>query len=88
MGNAKAPVLPGDAYAIDSKTDDGLPLSGSVVALGATIAFTSDEWWVASRPASQGAAGSASCVNNAVSPAGYNTSYKNGVCAVQVKAAF
>ena len=82
------PVLtPLDAFAIDSKIDDGFPLSGQTNATSSASPWTSYDWWQPRDP-TQGAAGSATCVNNATSPATYNTTYSSASCNVRIKASF
>ena len=63
-----ATLTPTDAYAMDSKMDDGLPKSGNVRA--------ADNYQTDARGPSrvngEGAAGSAKCVNTDATPAQYN----------------
>ncbi len=68
-----AALPPADAYFIDQKSDDGLPLSGAVQAVGD---FASD-WFGPTLSADgvgnfAGGEGSANCVNNSVTPNQYN----------------
>lgn len=76
-----------DVFAMDSKMDDGLPLSGSYMAVGKGAQWGSDDWWLP-HAASQGGAGSANCVNTSVSPNAYNTAYAGKICSLRVKGGF
>lgn len=77
-------LSPFEAYYIDQKRDDGLPLTGNVLAGGP---FTDMFDPVPTNPPSTGAAGSANCVSNSVSPSGYNlTNSETNMCAIRVSA--
>jgi prepilin-type N-terminal cleavage/methylation domain-containing protein len=84
--NTYDPVMkPIEAYAIDHKMDDGLPLSGAVTAVGKGSPWTSEDWWLP-HPATQGAAGSASCIDSGSSV--YNTRYDRPICSLRIKGGF
>ncbi|MFO0389183.1 MAG: hypothetical protein ACK502_05630 [Alphaproteobacteria bacterium] len=77
QGNASnfgsAALPPADAFFLDQKTDDGLPLTGTVQAVGDFVSA-----WLGPTLSANGignfagAAGSANCVNSSMTPSQYN----------------
>lgn len=74
---AKAGLTPEEMQRLDSILDDGLPTTGKVRGVGNSVTGNFDRIGFA---ASAGAAGSANCINNSVSPSVYNVSNKSKAC--------
>jgi prepilin-type N-terminal cleavage/methylation domain-containing protein len=78
-------LSPGESKAIDEKTDDGLPTTGSTIAvtgLHATTGYVAD---------AGGAASATECVNTTATPDDYNVAedyYNNQNCGIVVRASF
>jgi prepilin-type N-terminal cleavage/methylation domain-containing protein len=81
-------VTPAQAFALDSKIDDGLPLTGTVIATNSPYQLTSMDYWNASRTPSQGAGGSAACVSTDTTPSSYNTQNASYLCNLRFDAQF
>lgn len=75
-----------DAFAVDSKIDDGLPDSGVVHAVGGSQDVTTPQR--ALTDVNRGAAGTSACIVNTVTPNPYNTSYNGFTCNLAIQAGF
>jgi len=79
-------MTPLQAFAIDAKMDDGLPLAGRVQAVNEN-GGPSGMWYGTRAPAS-GAAGTDNCVSTSTTPNSYNTTNKGILCGMRVEAQF
>ena len=86
-GNTARPFTPQQANSIDSKIDDGFPLTGTVIATGKWAQLTLDNWWTP-HAASTGAAGTGNCVSTSSTPNVYNVQNGNYLCGLQFDAGF
>jgi hypothetical protein len=75
---------------MDNKIDDGLPLSGTVIAMGYCYQNNHPDWWnsVQHVTPSSGAAGTANCVSTSITPNGYNVQNVSLTCGIRFEASF
>jgi hypothetical protein len=75
---------------MDSKIDDGLPLTGMVIAMGTCYYWQLPNWWnnVQHLTPSSGAAGTATCVSTSTTPNSYNTRNASLTCGIRFEATF
>ena len=81
------PLTPPQAYGLDQKMDDGLPLSGIVTATNSCSIMGVGDYWNTRTPSS-GAAGGVTCVSTSTTPNPYNVTSTVPACNIRLKASF
>ena len=82
------PLTPQQAYGLDSKMDDGWPLTGVMTATNACTADNWEDYWRANRAPTSGAAGDPTCVSTDTTPNPYNVTSAMPACNLRLKASF
>lgn len=81
-------MTPVQAFALDNKVDNGLPLTGRVIATNNPGQNFWGDYWNGTRTPSQAAAGGNACVSTSSSPSVYNSTNSNLLCNVRFEAQF
>jgi len=82
-------LTPTQAFAIDTKTDDGFPLTGKTVAVRPYGTGSGGLLWDNTRPgAATGAAGTSNCVSTSSTPNSYNAQNSAKLCNLRFEAQF
>ncbi len=89
-GTLSYAITPYEAYAIDLKIDDGLPMSGKALAQKNNTAWNWSSPWYPSRAPTQGAGGpnASFCVSTSTTPSSYNVQNNVNLCTLQIRAGF